>query len=261
MTLRAVRSSADSSRHNMGTLFIVATPIGNLDDITLRAINTLASADVIFAEDTRTTRVLCERHAIKTPLVAFHQHSSAHAFRKVAEALRGGQRVALVSDAGTPGINDPGGMLIAFIREAVPDAHIVPIPGANAAVAALSVSGFPADRFVYLGFPPHKKGRQTFFRSLAEMHDTLVLYESKHRIFKTLEALRDVSRIGERQLLVARELTKQFETIVRGTIEEVIREFSRGDPRGEFVVVIAPEKRSVRKNKESEEDPTEEDAE
>ncbi|MEK7600385.1 MAG: 16S rRNA (cytidine(1402)-2'-O)-methyltransferase [Patescibacteria group bacterium] len=245
----------------MGTLFIVATPIGNLDDITLRAINTLASVDVIFAEDTRTTRVLCDRHAIRTPLIAFHQHSSANAFRKVAEALRAGQRVALVSDAGTPGINDPGGMLIEFVREAVPDAHIVPVPGANAAITALSVSGFPADRFVYLGFPPHKKGRQTFFRGLAEMRDTLVLYESKHRILKTLEALQNTSRIGERQVLVARELTKQFETIVRGTIEEVIREFSRGDPRGEFVIVIAAQKRSSRARDAVETAIPEEDAE
>ena len=148
--------------------------------------------------------------------------------------------MALVSDAGTPGINDPGNYLIQEILKALPDCKIVPIPGANAALTALSISGFSTDKFVYLGFPPHKKGRQTFFKKIGEYEETVVFYESKHRILKALGQLKELSKLGDRQIMIARELTKQFETIYRGTAEEGLNKLNNNKENllGEFVVVI-----------------------
>ena len=226
----------------MYTLFIVATPIGNLEDITLRAINVLSNSDLILCEDTRTTSILLERYNIKKPLLAYHQHSSAGVISKISDQLREGKKLALVTDAGTPGINDPGNFLIQELLKEFPDLKIVPIPGANAAVTALSISGFPSDQFVFLGFPPHKKGRQTFFRELGQIESTIVFYESKYRIDKMLGELKDIAQIGSRPIVVCRELTKQFETIYRGTIEELTGRFKGKDILGEFVVVIGPKK-------------------
>jgi len=154
--------------------------------------------------------------------------------------LKEGMNLALVTDAGTPGINDPGNYLISEILKEIPDLKITPIPGPNAAIAALSISGFPTDKFIYLGFPPHKKGRQTFFKNIGQTAETVVFYESKHRILKALKELKDVSQIGERQIMVARELTKQFETIYRGTAEEVLNRLNLNKENllGEFVIVI-----------------------
>lgn len=224
----------------MSTLFVVATPIGNLEDITMRAINVLKNVDFILAEDTRVTRKLFDRYEISKEIVSYHQHSGLAKIDRVIESLKEGMDLALVTDAGTPGINDPGGFLIHQILEALPETKIVPIPGPNAAVAALSISGFPSDEFTYLGFPPHKKGRQTFFKRIAELSHTLVFYESKHRIFKTLEALRDVSQTGQRPLVVARELTKQFETVYRGTIDAILKELAADKALGEFVIIVGP---------------------
>ena len=221
-------------------LYIVATPIGNLEDITLRAISALSNADLILAEDTRITRTLLERYNIKKDIISYHQHSALQKIDRIIGLLKEGKTLALVSDAGTPGINDPGNFLIMKALEALPDLKIVPIPGPNAAVAALSISGFPSDQFVYLGFPPHKKGRQTFFKNIGEIEKTIVFYESKYRIFKTLEELKKNSTVGERKIMVARELTKQFETIYRGTVDEVSAKLSQDNVLGEFVVVIAP---------------------
>lgn len=226
----------------MGTLYIVATPIGNLEDMTLRAITVLSNVDLICAEDTRVTRALLDQYNIKTEVVSYHQHSSLQKVEQILALLAAGKRVALVSDAGTPGINDPGGYLVQRAHEAVPDLRVVPIPGANAAISALSASGFPADRFVYLGFPPHKKGRQTFFRDLGKITESIVFYESKHRILKTFDTLRTVSAIGTRPLMVARELTKQFETLYRGTLDEVEMQVKGDKMLGEFVIVIGPKK-------------------
>lgn len=227
----------------MATLWVVATPIGNLQDITLRALQTLKEADTILCEDTRVTAKLLAHFEISKPLIAYHQHSSEAVTRRIAALLGDGKNLALVSDAGTPGINDPGGRLIEDLLAAVEGLVVVPIVGANAAVAALSVSGFPADRFAYWGFVPHKKGRETFFRELAEYPDTVVFYEAKFRIAKALAqvaAAFDTAGTPERPLIVGRELTKKFETIYRGTASEVSAALAADKTLGEFVVVVGP---------------------
>src|SRR3989344_7236495 len=172
-------------------LYIVTTPIGNLEDITLRAINVLSNADLILAEDTRVTKVLLDRYNIKKEVLSYHQHSGLKKLDRIIETLKDGRNVALVTDAGTPGISDPGNYLIQEVLKEIPGLKTVPIPGPNAAVTALSVSGFYSDEFIFLGFPPHKKGRQTFFKNIVETNETIVFYESKHRIIRTLEELRD----------------------------------------------------------------------
>jgi len=221
-------------------LYIVATPIGNLEDITLRAISVLRNADFILAEDTRVTRVLLDKYNIPAKTISYHQHSGFQKIERIIELLKEGKNLALVTDAGTPGINDPGNYLVMKALEAIPDLKVVPIPGANAAIVALSVSGFPTDKFIFLGFPPHKKGRRTFFQLINLLDDTVVFYESKYRILKALKELKEFSVIGNRQIVVARELTKQFETIYRGTIDEIMLKLSKNknDLLGEFVVVI-----------------------
>ncbi|MEK7067091.1 MAG: 16S rRNA (cytidine(1402)-2'-O)-methyltransferase [Patescibacteria group bacterium] len=221
----------------MSTLYIIATPIGNLKDISLRALETLKSADLILCEDTRVTSKLLAHYEIKKPLQSYHQHSKLAKVERILEALAKGENIALVSDAGTPGISDPGGLLVEeVIKRFGGEVDIVPIPGANAALAALSVSGFPTDRFLFLGFPPHKKGRKTFFDEIAAREETQVFYESKHRIEKALVEL--AARLGDRPIMVARELTKQFETIYRGTAEECLALLRQDKILGEFVVVV-----------------------
>lgn len=229
----------------MATLSIVATPIGNLQDITLRAIETLKEVDAILCEDTRVTAKLLAHFEIHKPLIAYHQHSGKGVDDRVLALLREGKSLALVSDAGTPGINDPGGRLIELLLIEIPDLRVVPIVGANAGIAALSVSGFPADRYQYWGFVPHKKGRQTFIRELAESEDTIVFYESKYRIEKCLAEMKDAFVVAEtpnRPVLVGRELTKKFETLYRGTVEEVSAALSADEVLGEFVVVVGPKR-------------------
>src|SRR3990167_9310982 len=208
-------------------LYIIATPIGNLNDISPRAISALNSSDMILAEDTRVTRILLSRYGIDKPMLSYHQHSKIKKINDIIDFLKNGKTLSLVSDAGTPGINDPGNFLIREILKELPDLKIVPIPGPNAAITALSVSGFPADKFVFLGFPPHKKGRRTFFKMIGQVEETVVFYESKHRILKALEELRELSMLNDRPIMVARELTKQFETIYRGTVGEVAGQLNK----------------------------------
>lgn len=227
----------------MATLWVVATPIGNLQDITLRALQTLKDADCILCEDTRVTARLLQHFEITKPLVAYHQHSSEAVVSRIAGMLREGKNLALVSDAGSPGINDPGGRLIHQLVASVEGLVVIPIPGPNAAVAALSVSAFPADRYAYWGFVPHKKGRETFFRNLASFPDTVVFYEAKYRITKTLGQLAGALKSAateDREVMVARELTKKFETIYRGTAGEVAAALDEDTTLGEFVVVVGP---------------------
>jgi 16S rRNA (cytidine1402-2'-O)-methyltransferase len=220
----------------MATLFIVATPIGNLSDVSERAKATLASVSVVLCEDTRVTGKLLSHFGIKTPTMSYHQHSGNDKTKKIFEMLEEGKDLALVTDAGTPGISDPGGKLVeAVVKKGF---TIVPIPGPSAATAALSVCGFPTDEFLFLGFPPNKKGRQTYFDRLAAIESTAVIYESTHRIFKTLDEIG--KRTPNRRLVVCRELTKLHETTYRGTAAEVTEALKSTSIKGEFVIVLAP---------------------
>jgi len=219
-----------------GTLFIVATPIGNLEDISLRAQKTLADADRILCEDTRVTRTLLNAYDIATPTESFHQHSTDAKVSSIVDRLSAGEHIALVTDAGTPGIADPGGVLVEAVASALPDVRIEPIPGPAACIAALSASGFAADTFVFLGWPPHKKGRETWFANLTDEPRVVVFYESVYRVHNALE--RVASLLPDRKLMVARELTKKFETIYRGTASEALTMLTKEQTKGEFVIVL-----------------------
>lgn len=231
----------------MPTLYIVATPIGNLADITLHAIETLKEVNFILAEDTRVTTKLLNHYEIKKSLISYFQHSKLNKVEYILDLLEQGKNLALVSDAGTPGINDPGGKLIEeIVKRFGSEVKIVPVPGANAAITALSISGFNVDRFLFLGYPPHKKGRKKFFKEVAESKYPVVLYESVHRIIKTLEELekipssfaKDSEDASERKIVVCREVTKKFETIYRGKVKEIAQKMRPEEIRGEFVLVI-----------------------
>lgn len=220
-----------------GTLYIVATPIGNLEDMTFRALRILKEADLIAAEDTRHSRKLLAHFGITTPLTSYYDHNQTLKGERILTALRQGKQVALISDAGTPCISDPGYQLV---RDAVA-AHIavVPIPGACAAVAALSAAGLPTDSFIFAGFPPNKEGkRRSFLASLATANGTVVLYEAPHRLAATLEDIGTV--LGQRRLVVARELTKLYEEFLHGTPDELQAVVREGRERGEVVILIAP---------------------
>lgn len=217
------------------SLFLVPTPIGNLDDITLRAIKTLNEADVILAEDTRTSGKLLKHHNISRPLQSYHIFNEHKAAEKLIERMQAGEKMAMISDAGTPAISDPGFLLV---REALKAGlEISCLPGATAFVPALVNSGLPSDKFVFEGFLPHKKGRQTRLQILAEEERTIVLYESPHRLVKCLEQLRE--HMGDRQAAVSREISKLYEETVRGTLTEIITYFTEKGVKGEFVVVVA----------------------
>lgn len=222
----------------MGTLSIVATPIGNLKDLTFRALETLKGADVAFAEDTRVTKKLFAHYGIATPLRRYDEHSHARALGEIKTFLAEGKSVALVTDAGTPGIADPGSRLVAAIREALPAVTVVPVPGPSALVAALSVAGIPAEHFTFFGYPPQKKGRETFFKEVAACGvRPAVLYESPHRLAKTLTSLR--ANFGDvHELFVARELTKMHEELWSGTTGEASAHFTGDHLKGEFVIII-----------------------
>lgn len=225
----------------MGILSIVATPIGNLGDITLRALDTLKRADAIACEDTRVTSKLLTRYDISKPLLVFHARSGRLASDRILSLLGEGKHVALVTDAGTPSISDPGGMLVAEVRARLAgDVRIEAIAGPSALTAALSVSGVVADQFIFLGFLPHKKGRQTLFKEIAEEKSTVVFYESPHRIEKALTSLSEVLSEKHR-VTVVREITKIHESLVTGTPTEVLAHFKErvGEQRGEFVVIVS----------------------
>lgn len=225
----------------MGTLSIVGTPIGNLGDITLRAIETLKQADVIACEDTRVTSKLLMRYEIKKPLVVYHARSAPAATSRILALLSEGKRVTLVTDAGTPGISDPGGELVNHVRERLgTSVRIEVIPGPSALTAALSIAGLPTAAFVFLGFAPHKKGRQTLFKEMAKEKRAIVFYESPHRIQKALVSLVETLPLT-RRVAVCRELTKIHEEVVSGTPQEVLAHFVAHPDRsrGEFVVIVA----------------------
>lgn len=223
----------------MGTLSIVATPIGNLEDITLRALRTLKECDVIYAEDTRVISKLLARYEIQKPLQRLDAATEAKKAEEVIARLEAGERVVFVSDAGTPGISDPGTRLVAQVREQFPSAAIEAIPGASALTAALSISGIDTAAFTFLGFLPHKKGRQTALKSIAASGIPVVLYESPHRIEKLLEELKEIE---VKNIVIARELTKVHEEIVSGTVGQIQAHFSAHPDaiRGEFVVIVTP---------------------
>lgn len=219
-----------------GKIYIVATPIGNLGDITLRALETLKSVDIILCEDTRVTKNLLDHYNIQKALSSYHQHSDTKKIKEVISWLEEGKNIALVTDAGTPGISDPGGILINQIVNFSQSVEITPIPGPSALTAALSIFGFPTDKFIFMGFPPHKNKRQKYFKEVVVSEYTVVFYESGHRIKKCLNELKE-HLDPNKKLMVCRELTKKFETIYRGTIEEVSEKMQ--DERGEFVIVIS----------------------
>jgi len=221
----------------MNTLYIVATPIGNLEDITLRALRVLKEVDLVLCEDTRVTSKLLAKYAIETKTMSYHSQSKLSKMDKIIDLLRDGKNLALVSDAGTPAISDPGVMLVSRVREDLPGVQILPIPGPSALVSALSASGVPSSEFLFLGFLPHKKGRETLFKEIAQSKRTVVFYESPHRIIKTLESLDKC--VEGRKIVLARELTKIYEEYVQGTPREVMQYLVENNKiRGEFVVMV-----------------------
>jgi 16S rRNA (cytidine1402-2'-O)-methyltransferase len=224
----------------LGTLYVVATPIGNLEDITLRALRILKEVSLVLTEDTRHTRILFDRHGITTRSESYHARSTDSKLRHIRDMLAEGRDLALVSDAGTPLISDPGSPLILFLRkEFGTDLKIVPIPGACALTTALSVVPVPSGRFTFLGFLPHKKGRQTAIKGMREAEDSQVCYESSHRIVKLMSEMEEF--YPEAHVTIARELTKKFEEVVEGTPAELraLLESSPEKQKGEFVVIVS----------------------
>lgn len=218
-----------------GILFIVATPIGNLEDITFRAIRVLKEVDLIAAEDTRRSRILLSAYDVKTPLISLHEHNEKERSALIISRIKGGMSVAYISDAGTPCISDPGYRLVSVALEN--KICVTPIPGPSALIAALSVSGFPADHFLFCGFLPSKENkRRQFLEAIRKEERTIVFYESPARITGMLQNIYDV--MGDRQIVLARELTKVFEEIKRGRVSEIIAQATKGKTKGEFVIVL-----------------------
>ena len=220
----------------MGKLYVVATPIGNLGDMTVRGMETLRTVDLITAEDTRHTKKLLDHYQITTPMVSFHQHSRLNKIDYLIAELLTGKNLALVTDAGTPGIQDPAGVLVQAARTA--GIEVVAIPGPSALTAALSIAGVSADSFIFLGFLPKKKGRETLFKKVKDANWPLLIYESPMRVGKTL---RDIEKhLGVRQLIIFRELTKKFEEVLTGDSSQLLEHFVKKPPKGEFVIMILP---------------------
>lgn len=223
----------------MSKFYVVATPIGNMEDITLRAIRILGEVDMILCEDTRETGKLLAKYNIKKPTMSYHAQSKLAKTDKIFALLEEGKDLALVSDAGTPGISDPGAMLVSKIKTELPEVQVIPIPGATAVITALSASGLPTHEFAFLGFLPHKKGRETLFKEIAEAKRTTVFYESPHRILKTLESL--AKFCPNKKVCLARELTKIYEEFKTGSATELL-EYLTQNPvkqKGEFTVLVS----------------------
>jgi 16S rRNA (cytidine1402-2'-O)-methyltransferase len=224
----------------MSKLYIVATPIGNMGDITMRALETLKNVDLILCEDTRETKKLLNKYGIQKDTMSYHAQSKLAKTDKIFELLEDGKDLALVSDAGTPGISDPGAMLVSLVKKKFPESvDVVPIPGATAIITALSASGLPTHEFTFLGFLPHKKGRETLFKEIASAERTMVFYESPHRILKTLESL--AKFCPDKKVCIARELTKIYEEFKTGSPSQVL-EYLEKNPvkqKGEFTVLVA----------------------
>ena len=231
----------------MSNLYVVGTPIGNLEDITLRALRILKEVDVILCEDTRVTKKLLHHYDIHTKTLSYHAHSTLQKVDYIIELLNEGKNLALVSDAGTPAVSDPGSLLVSKIREALSrsdldkdEIKIMAVPGPSALTSALSIAGVPVQDFTFLGFLPHKKGRETLFKEIANSERAMVFYESTHRLLKTLEALQKFT--PERKVVVAKEITKMFEDALVGTAEELLKIFTDTPEkvRGEFVLIVSP---------------------
>ncbi len=230
----------------MATLYIVPTPVGNMEDMTLRAIRVLKEVDLVLAEDTRTSGILLKHFDIKNQLMSHHKFNEHGTSAAVIDRLLSGQNVALISDAGTPGISDPGFFLV---REAVrAGIEVVTLPGATALIPALVSSGLPCDRFTFEGFLPQKKGRQSRIEALREETRTMVFYESPYRVLKTLQQLAEVFG-ADRQASACREISKIHEESVRGSLQELIEHFTATEPRGEFVLVVAGRQQEEKKLK------------
>lgn len=230
----------------MGTLYIVPTPVGNMEDMTLRAVRVLREADLILAEDTRTSGILLKHFGIQNHLMSHHKFNEHGTSAGIVERLKGGQTIALISDAGTPGISDPGFLLAREAAKA--GVEVQCLPGATACIPAIVSSGLPCDRFCFEGFLPQKKGRQSFLASLKDEPRTMVFYESPYRLLKTLQQFAAVFG-DDRQVSVAREISKMHEEHVRGTLAEVIQHFTETAPRGEIVIVLAGIKPKENKSK------------
>lgn len=235
----------------LGKLYIVATPIGNLEDITLRALRILKEVSLIACEDTRVTRKLLSYYSISTQTISFHQHSDTDKIEKLVEQLKEGKDIALVTDAGTPGVSDPGNKLVEAAFEA--EIVVVPIPGASALASIISVAGIDMQQFCFLGFPPHKKGRETYFKKVAASDIPVMYYESPHRVLKNLELLKELLEVKppiggltskdtskKKKIILGRELTKMFEQILRGSIEDTMQYFQENPSKikGEFVIIV-----------------------
>jgi 16S rRNA (cytidine1402-2'-O)-methyltransferase len=219
-----------------GQLFIVATPIGNMEDITLRALRVLKECDAVLAEDTRVTKKILAKYEIDKPAISCHEHTDEAKLLRLVDEMKGGKSYAYVTDAGTPGLSDPGNKLVSLA--VVAGIPVSPIPGASALGAIVSVAGIDMREFLFLGFPPHKKGRETFFKGIAASVHPVVYYESPHRVMKNLELLGTLA--SESKVIVGRELTKMFEEVVRGTVADTIGYFEAnpGKVKGEFVIIV-----------------------
>lgn len=227
--------------NDIGTLYIVATPIGNLEDITLRALRILKEVDYILCEDTRITQNLLNKYEIKTKTMSYHAHSTDDKESAIINLLKAGKNLALVSDAGTPCISDPGVLLVSNIRKEFGlEAKVSPIPGPSALISALSASGISSAEFIFLGFLPHKKGRIKIFNQIKESDKVVVFYESTHRILKTLTSLETYT--SKHKVMIAREITKQFEEFISGTATELLTYLNENKvkQKGEFVVIVSP---------------------
>lgn len=219
-----------------GKLYIVPTPIGNLADITFRAIEVLKSVHAVLAEDTRQTKKLLDHYKVVQKLIPYHQHNEHKSVHTIIDKISNGQNYALCTDAGTPGISDPGFLII---REAIKTGiKVVTLPGAVAAIVGVVGSGLPCDTFIYEGFLPHKKGKQTKIKQLLNEKRTTIFYESPHRILKTIQLIHDLLG-AERKLVIGRELTKKYEEYIRGNSSEILEHFKHHEPKGEFVLMIA----------------------
>lgn len=225
----------------MATFYVIATPIGNLEDVTLRALRLFKEVDLVLCEDTRVTKRLFEKHGINTQTMSYHAQSGEAKVELILEQIEEGKNIALVTDAGTPGISDPGSLLISTIRQKYPDLKIEAIPGPSALTSALSIAGVPTHEFIFLGFMPHKKGRETLFKEITSSERTIVFYESTHRIIKTLESLVEHLKDSPKKVTIVREITKIYEEVVQGSAEEVLKVLidTPEKQKGEFVVIVS----------------------
>lgn len=221
---------------NSGKLYIVATPIGNLEDITLRALRVLKEVELIACEDTRVTRKLLNHYNITTRVIAYHQHSTGDKIQRIIDEISSGKDVAVVTDAGTPGVSDPGNILVKAAIEN--NIVVLPIPGASAIASVISIAGIDMQQFSFFGFPPHKKGRETFFKKVAVSEIPVMYYESPHRVLKNVEML--LKFAPDKKIIIGRELTKMFEQVVRGSALEILAYFTENPPKvkGEFVIIV-----------------------